>query len=356
MKKFKSYEISLITPILCLAVVFGHVTSHAIQNLNKASFQFVAIYIFWRLAHSAVPTFIALSAAKMCLKYKDTKFDLKLYLNFIKGRIINIYIPYLIWIMIFYIYFCAIEYFSFNLVDYFWYVIRGNIAAPFYFIVVIMQFYIFMPFWLYIVKKYNVIFIISMAMLIMITLIYDLPSLLNMLFGVDFKYNDRIFTSYLLYWICGCYVGIYYDKFRLFIKENKNIITICFIITSVLDIVLSYLQYSGIQRFMSLETIRVFHCIFTILFLFRVFSNYDRKNNILTSILYNINKCSFYIYLSHCFVIDIINNTFEKNDVKDIGVTFVVRFILTYSITILLSNLYIHLKNWFKNKFFKFNS
>lgn len=354
MKKFKSYEISLITPILCLVVVFGHVASHAIQNLNKASFQFAAIYIFWRLAHSAVPTFIALSAAKMCLKYKDSEFSLKLYLNFIKGRIINIYIPYLIWIMIFYIYFCSLEYFPFNLLDYFWYVVRGNISAPFYFIVVIMQFYIFMPLWLYIIKKYNVIFVISMSMLIMITLLYDLPTILDMLFSIDFKYNDRLFTSYLLYWIFGCCIGMYYDKFRLFIKENKNIIKVCFAINAILDVVLSYIQYRGIRGFTSLETIHVFYCIFTVVFLFAAF--YNNENNVLTPALYNINKCSFYIYLSHCFVIDVINNTFEKNNIKDIGVTFVVRFILTYLITILLSNLYIYLKNYFKNKFFKLNS
>jgi len=350
MRKFKTYEISLITPILCLAVAFGHIASDAIQNLNRESFQFAFIYIFWRFVHSAVPTFIALSSAKMCLKYKDTQFNLKTYLEFMKGRVKNIYIPYLIWIMVFYIYFCYLEYFPFSILDYIGYVIKGNIAAPFYFIVVIMQLYMFMPLWLYIIKKFNALFVICMSMLIMITLIYDLPSLLEIFIGINFEYNDRIFTSYLLYWIFGCYVGLYYDKFRLFVKENKSAIIVCFIISAILDISLSYIQYRGIKGFTSLEVIHIFYCIFTILFLFILFSNYENKNNIVTSFLYNINKCSFYIYLSHCFVINIINRVFEENNITDIGTKFVIRFIFTYLITISLSNLYVYLKSKLKNR------
>lgn len=350
MKKFKTYEISLINPILCLLVVFGHIASDAIQSLNKASFQFATIYIAWRLVHSAVPAFIALSAAKMCLKYKDTKFDSKIYLEFIKGRILNIYIPYLIWIMIFYIYFCNLEYFSFNIIDYIGYVLIGNIAAPFYFIAVIMQFYILMPLWLYIIKRFNFIFIFCMSILIMITLIYDLPSILEISIGIDFVYNDRILTSYLLYWMLGCYIGLCYDKFRLFVKENKSIIVTCFLVCAILDVTLSYIQYRQIKGITSLEVIHIFYCVFTILFLFMLFLNYDNKNNIVTSFLYNINKCSFYIYLSHCFVINIINRAFEENNITDIGTKFIIRFILTYLITITLSNLYMYLKSKLKNR------
>lgn len=344
MQKIKNNEINLLTSISCILVIFIHISSQAINELNKNSLELVVIYIPWRLSQFVVQCFIMLSAIKIYIKYKDTKFDFKIYIKFIINRIFNIFIPYIIWVMIYYIYFCHRDYFQFKFTDYIGYIIRGDLAAPFYFIIVIMQFYFLMPLWLYIVKKFSAYITIILSMLIMIFMLYKLPDLLKLLFNLDFKYNDRIFTSYILYWIMGCYIGKSYGKFKTLIKNYKILIITTFISLSLINIILSYTQFRGISIFTYLEFIHMLYCISVILFLYSLCIYLSDKKNIITSIMYNINKCSFYIYLSHCFVLNILEEQFELAQINDIGYMFIFKILFVYTIPLITSNIYIVIK------------
>lgn len=344
MQKTKSSEISLLTSISCILVIFIHISSQAVNGLNKDFLELIMIYILWRLSHFVVQCFIMLSAIKIYMKYKDVKFDFKTYIDFIKSRIFNIFIPYIIWVMIYYIYFCYRGYFPFKFIDYVGYIVRGDLVSPFYFIIVIMQFYFLMPLWLYIVKKFRPYTIIILSMLIMIFMLYKLPNLLKLLFNLDFKYNDRIFTSYILYWIIGCYIGKSYEKFKSIIKNHKTSIIIIFITLSLINSILSYTQFIGISIFSYLEFIHMLYCISVILFLYLLCIYLADKKNIITSIMYNIDKCSFYIYLSHCLVLNIVERQFELVKINDIGYMFIAKILFVYTIPLIISNIYIIIK------------
>lgn len=344
MHKVKNNEIGLITAIACILVVFIHISSQAIIGLRKESIQLLLIYIPWRLSHFVVQCFILLSAVKIIMKYKTKIFDFKEYINFIKGRIINIFIPYMIWVMIYYIYFCSIDYFQFNIIDYINYVIKGDLASPFYFIVVIMQFYLLMPMWIYILNKFKPVFVILISVIINIVMVYYLPSVLNLIFNIKFIYNDRIFTSYLMYWVFGCYIAKFYNEFIYLIQSKKVFISISFILLAILTTCLSYIQFLGIKYFKYLEFIHIFYCIAAILFLYLICLYLVTKKNIFTQILFNINKCSFYIYLSHCFVLNIVNRQFELKQINDIGYMFIAKLVFCYCVPIILTNIYLYLK------------
>jgi len=166
--------------------------------------------------------------------------------------------------------------------------------SHFYFVVIIVQFYVLMPFWLWIVKKIKPSALIPVSAVIMI------------IFGqyafVDFVYNDRIFLKYIFYWICGCYVGSYYEKVIMWIKKYSKYIIAVFAAAAVTDGLLTWANSAGVRYIGGLENIHIIYCTAAIAFVLTLgvyISGYivDKK------IFSVINRQSYNIYLSHCLTL-----------------------------------------------------
>ena len=132
-------------------VIMIHVLSDCINDYMPGSFLSAASFFLSRSLTFAVPAFIMSSGIKMLNKFSGEPLY---YFKFIAGRINKIYIPYILWSIIYYLYFVFHRhYFDFSIVDLLGYLLTGDIAAPFYFIIVIMQFYLLMPLWLSFCKR-----------------------------------------------------------------------------------------------------------------------------------------------------------------------------------------------------------
>lgn len=344
--KTKASEISLLTAILCILVVFIHISSQAVVSLNKTSIPLILIYIPWKASHFVVQGFIFLSALKIYRKYRDTQMDFNIYIAFVKSRLLHIYLPYALWVMIYYLYFCSIGYFPFSLLDYIKYLVIGNLSSPFYFIVIIMQFYMLMPLWLYCVRRFKLLTIISMATGITILMMYHLPNILSIVsFGhITFEYNDRVMTSYLVYWIVGCYAGSGLEDFKTLINKYIKEIFLVTLLLLIAYIVLTYVQFLGIRYFNFIEILRIFYCFGAILSLYSACDYLSSQKNLLTLMLYNISQASFYIYLSHCLVLNIVEAVCRRLGINGIDSIFMIKLIFVYSVPIILCNIYLFIK------------
>ncbi len=332
----KKTEISMLNIMLCLFVVFIHVSSAPVSQLNKASFQYMAVMIPWRLSAFVVQGFIFLSGLKFFIKGTDN-FN---YTVFLKKRIKTIIIPYLIWVMVYYVYFCAIGYFPFSIKDYIIYVINGSIVSPFYFIVIIVQFYILMPLWIKLFKTFESKILVIISFILMIMAKKYLP----LFIGNSFLYYDRIFTTYLFYWILGCAAGLNYNSFRALASKIIFFSAAAFAIAALSDAYFSLKSFAYMQYVPFLENLHVLYCITAILFSFGFFAVLSDKGFKFGSILKNIDSSSFYIYLSHCFVMNIIDHITARLGIYSIGEAYLLRFISVYVITITLCVCYIKLK------------
>ena len=74
-------------------VVFIHVSSIPVSQLQKDSLQYLGVMLPWRLSAFVVQGFIFLSGLKFFMKGTE-KFN---YLTFLKKRIKTILLPYIIW-------------------------------------------------------------------------------------------------------------------------------------------------------------------------------------------------------------------------------------------------------------------
>ncbi|MGE4215126.1 MAG: acyltransferase family protein [Anaerotignaceae bacterium] len=332
-------EIIFSNVIMCLLVVFIHVSSGAVSSLEKNSIQYLAVMVPWRLSAFVVQGFIFLSALKIFIKKEPVTNYKRYYIS----RIKTIIVPYIIWVVIYYVYFFNHGYFPFVLKHLLKNMALGTLVSPFYFIVVIVQFYSLLPLWQWLYKRFNPVPILLVSLITTILFGHFLPKAINIITGgYSFAYNDRLLTTYLFYWSMGAIYGINYEKFTMWLTKKFNTIVFVFMLFLCIDIYLSFQVFTKGIYISSLETIHIFYCVSAILFTMAVGIHTKPK-----LILKLINSVSYPIYLTHCYVLLLVNDKLVEQGITDIGTYYAIRFFAVYTITIIGCLVF----NWLKNDF-----
>ncbi|MBQ2752919.1 MAG: acyltransferase [Firmicutes bacterium] len=340
-------EISFINVLLCLLVIFIHVSSEPVTVLDKTGWEYMMVVIPWKLSSFVVQGFIFLSGLKLFVSGTDNINYSKYYISKIK----NIILPYVIWVFVYYVYFMRKGYFGFSISQLAENILLGNLVSHFYFIVVIVQFYILAPLWIKLIRKTSqYITIIAALMVTVIFGKYFAHTLSVMGNGYVFRYNDRIFTTYLFYWIAGCFAGYYYEDFKKLVMENKVYITVMFAITAVVNAAFSYINLSGIRQIYFLEDMHTFYCAMAILFVFVLGMAYKEKAVKTKPALRLIDGATFGIYLCHILIINIINELMPSFGIDSISGRYLVRIAVVYTLSIGVCLLYRIIKERFLNR------
>ena len=129
-------ELSYMNALACLAVILIHVLSLGITNLTPGTWQSTAVYLPWRLAAFVVPMFLYTGAVKMSMQFSDAPLTVRDYLRYCLRRIRKIYLPYVLWVVIYYLAFLVIHYVRGDLGEFLSYLLIGNLSSPFYYIVI----------------------------------------------------------------------------------------------------------------------------------------------------------------------------------------------------------------------------
>ena len=341
MKK-RLYELSMMNILFCLMVIFIHVTSEPVGALDKSSWQYLTVMIPWSRVAFVVQGFIFLSGFKFSLKSPDNFNYAKFYLK----RLRDIVLPYVLWVTVYYIYFVNHDYFAFSAVELTKYILIGDLVSHFYFIIIIVQFYLLAPLWHFIFKKLNVKYIIGVSLIISIAMGMYLPEILSKLNVCEgFAYNDRVFTTYVIYWVMGCAAGRNIEKFKKFLSDNKIVLISSFALFFVFDFVI---QYKNIL--MSLSTsVHLMYCVFAILFVYYIFS---RSNTAQRSserrFIKDFDRSTFLIYLCHCLFIFIVNDNMYQKGITAIGTRYFIRIIFVYTVSVSLGILWYKIKSVLK--------
>ena len=155
--KRKITEVSVFEFFLCMFVILIHLLSEGVDTFPKWSFLSVLFSSMTRLATFAVPGFIFTSGLKLFYKYGDRKrFP---YPRFLWDRVKKICIPYCIAIVLYYLVFVwVIEVYQFSWDQLWYFLITGDISAQFYFVILILQFYLLMPVWIFLSRVKSKVF------------------------------------------------------------------------------------------------------------------------------------------------------------------------------------------------------
>ncbi len=314
----KKEELSLLNVVFCILVILIHVLSSPVTNLSKDSVAWTLTFFPWRLSAFVVQGFIFLSGTKMFLFSKSVSY-VKYYLR----RFEKIVVPYIFFVLLFYLYFLKIDWLEFNLKELLGYIVKGDLVSHFYFVVVIVQFYLLRPVWEFMIKRVNPIAAIAVSAVVTVVM----PAL----FG-GFEYRDRVFSTYILYWVLGCYAGKYYDITVKAVKKYKYLLFSGFAVALVCEAVLSYLHFSGKAALPMLEYLHMLYCVLAIGMLFAA-ANYVSLRTMKYKLLKKIDSASYYIYLIHPLFLFVFRDR-----------EFSVRTVLTYVCSIAACIFYVDIK------------
>ncbi len=291
----KKQEISFVNTVLCLLVMWIHICSVVIGSPEQYGFSYFVVFLSWRLSAFVVQGFLFLSALKFFRKMKP---DFS-YGHFMKSRIRKIGIPYVIATVVSYFGLIFLHYYTFDFRFLLRSLLLGDMIAPFYFVIILFQFYLLMPLWRKMVEKVDFWLAAVVSVLLMRLFHEGLPTMLALCFPeFSFAYNDRVFSSYLAYWVLGCYAGRYYDCFLAGLQKNGKYILFGFAIFLFADGLLAYGNTTGKFSVPFLEDVHTLYVCFALLAVFWIGKNWS-EGFFRFRFLQGINGMSFYIYLYH---------------------------------------------------------
>mgnify|MGYP000084442238 CR=1 FL=1 len=246
-------------------MVLIHCLSQPVSVLDHNSWQFALVLCVQRLAFVSVPGFFFLSGLKLTLFADRHRSLIKYWL----GRVRTILLPYILAVAIYYLYFWTHHYFPFSLADFGGYLVRGDLSSHFYFVVALMQFVVLTPLFLWLARRFDPAILLPFALgLTWLSSLYLQPILSTILPGVEFPYGDRVFLSYLVYYLAGCCAGQAYPKFLALLEHNAPLIAVLAVVFAAWDAGASWLGFSGRQSIPYLELVHTLYILSAILLLF----------------------------------------------------------------------------------------
>ncbi len=336
----KKQELNILNVFLCVLVVFIHAVSEAITGLPRDSVAFAFLYMLWKAATVAVPAFLFVSGVKLSLSLaaKPQSFG-----KFFLGKLLKIYLPYVLYVLLYYVYFVYNGYFPFEVKALLSYVFIGDLTAHFYFIVILMQFFLLMPLFRWLVARYNATLLLIASLLITLLFGQFLPDILRAITSgkVEFLYNDRLFTTYLFYYVLGMVAGHKYNAFTAFLKENRGFIVFFGIFVLVLNVGFSFYERRTGVWFGFSNLLHMTYCM-GILPLVCVLAKVVSKCRFFESGFFKtVNAASFGVYLLHLLVMYGINHFLKGFGLLE---AFVLRFFAVLVLSFALCMAYTRLK------------
>jgi len=326
----KKKEISVLNVLFCLMVIFIHVTAAPITGHNTTENVSRLLYYIQRMCGVAVHGFVFLSSLKLFLK--DTS-QIN-YRKYIKSRLRKIYLPYLVFAVIYYLFEVTRGFYDFNVPQLLKFILFGSGESHFYFIFVIMQFYLLFPLWRKLLKTNRVFMLLAVSAVINIVCYCHLPDIFAG-FGVNITYNHGVFTSYIFVWILGCVCGKYYNEFVDFIKTHFWKFGIAALVLFLVDANMAYKTSLFLGHYPMSDYVRLLYLYTMIPFMYGLFL-VIKPRLFRTELFDKIDDATFPIFLFHVYVIYAVNgftsSVFNFGQLK----MYLVNFILVYSISVTL--------------------
>lgn len=311
MEKNRLYYFDMLRGLAILAVIAIH-ASNVGFNFPSDTFNF-NFTVFWRNSlNFSVPLFLAISGYFLANKEIS---DYNKYFEFLKKQIPKIYIPLLIWSSLWF----AINVFTGNspipreLIK----IITFRSSVPYYFIALIIQFYIALPFLKKLNNKNGLLISVLVSLTVTFVVFYlryfteiKLPILL---------YGGNMFTFWMFFQL-----GLFLGAGNILNISNKILLLLIaffyFISCGESYILITFFE----QPLDAVTAVKSSSFLYSFFIIFYLLKN---KNIINSRLLIILGNLSFGIFLTHLFLLEIINKIAFAFFPSIIEITYLYQFL-----------------------------
>ena len=306
-KKERLKELDVLRAIAFIFVVEQH-TMGGYSNIKGISCFYYEIFkFFYTFAKPAVAVFLCISAISLSYVYLN-EFNYKKY--YIK-RIKYIYIPYIIWSIIYSFNSGQANNFSNSFIQ----ILAGNACFHLWYMGMIIRLLLYFPIILWVAKKIHNQNI-KLRIVVLITLIlsyYEVSKyqniisdkLIHFIFNNPTEIQEKIVNIsplfWFLYFVLGIYICLNYENFKTKILKFK----IPVMITYMLLFIYAYLNEMDKVKFV--RSLSLLYFVFTILFWYILSVSLSSKIKVYNCFNF-ISKFSFASYLAHVLVVSRVVN------------------------------------------------
>lgn len=332
MKQEKHEELNYFNAISCLAVILIHVLSYSVVALQKQSWQFAAVFFPWQIAAYVVPAFLFCGAVKLSFQINESK--LPSWPVYMKRRIQKVYLPYVLATVVYFLVFGIFGKLGLSLKQLLHYLLVGDVSAPLYYIIVVMQFYLLLPLWKWLVQKIPASIALPAAAMIYMLMPQEASAVTQI--GVAFRYTDRVFPTYLVFWVLGLYVGKHYESVSDALNGHRKAAG-CSMLLVLLFAFVSYRLNLEAKSPLGTGGMKMFSDVLTIigllsLCLWILQSKHERVKKLLAA----IHTVSFPVYLYHCLFLELGNGALRRLGIRNEGLLLLMRALICYTVPFVL--------------------
>lgn len=292
-------EIPVIRAIAAIMIVIVHLTANSYHRDNIFANDWLG-YLN-QISRLGTPIFAIISAFLLTASVLNRGFDLK---YFVKSRFFKIFIPYLIWTS----FYLSYRYFYLHNLDeninVFSYFMKGDAQYHLYFILTVIQFYVFFPILHRVKKGAPMLGALCLSAFINLWWINKENFVLHFKPLEELLNNQAFLFNWIFYFMLGIALAKYYSEFQDFIIKYKKVLSVCIGIMFV-DLIIS-IDINNL--FTSIHSYNLIYIPLFFIFLTYIYS-YIEKEPILFNILTLIGNYSMGIYLVHVFVMYTLKRT-----------------------------------------------
>ena len=324
-------ELPWLNVLFCAMVLWSHCCAHPLSTLDRSSWAFQALYLLQRLSYVSVYGFFLLSGLKLTLPRRREAPPLDYYAK----RMRSVFLPYVLAVLIYYLWFVVcLHYFHFSWADFAGYVVRGDLSSHFYFVVGLFQFVLLAPLLKWAVRHWSPALLLPFAMGVTWLSAFSLRPLLESIFpGLGFAYSDRVFTTYLFYYLAGCCIGQNYEGFLSAVRSAGGLIAGLFLVFTAADV---YFPWRSLVQGWDLSFLEPIHQLYLMSAILACFWAATRLPPALPGWLAKVDGASFLIYLYHCLAIFLFDYLAGRLGVHRVSTLFFPRLVVVYGAVPLL--------------------
>lgn len=232
-RKERIPELDILRSLAFLAVVLQHAVGVYVRRPGISPASATMLGMIFNFAKFGVPTFVFVTGVGLFYNhYENVR-----YLRFMRKRLTEIFVPYLVWTLVYQVYYGTLSFTPAGLKEFGRHLLAGNGAYHLWFVAMIFQFYLCYPLLLAVFKAVSCRiktpwgFWLALGVL---TALYtglmwtsaayiagghlkSKSTLIQLLFV---KYRDRNFIFFFYYFFLGGIVGIWLGKWRKFVLRS----------------------------------------------------------------------------------------------------------------------------------------